>query len=251
MGRAKGVNPKAAAGNEKKAANEAVKAAKSAAEREKSEDQDWSQGTNNRRASKMEGEAAKADEAARKRREKDALLAEEEAALGSGGKAKKTPTLSTKKNKKKGDLAFLEDALVSSADKKLKAKKAAERAKQEKIAQEQAKKKAEEKPMDPLMANTEQMIAGTMDDLVGRKANKALEAENSATGIDASLASLNVSVPGGGAAPLSAKALHKAFEERMLPEMKQDYPNMKLSQYKDKIFQLWKKSPENPANHVM
>ena len=250
MGRAKGVNPKAAAGNDRKAANEAVKHAKAAAEREKEAEQDWSKGTNSKKASKMEGDAAKADEAARKRREKEALIAEEEAALGSGGKIKKTPTLSTKKNKKKGDLALLEDALVSSADKKLKAKKAAEKAKQDKLAQEQAKKKAEEKPMDPLLANTEQMINGTADNLVGRAANKALDAENAATGIDASLASLHVSVPGG-AAPLSAKALHKAFEERMLPEMKQDYPNMKLSQYKDKVFQLWKKSPENPANQVM
>jgi hypothetical protein len=250
MGRAKGVNPKAAAGNDKKAANEAVKTAKAAADQERETAADWSQGTDNRRASKMEGAAAKADEAARKRREKEALLAEEEAALGSGGKAKKTPTLSTKKNKKKSDLDLLEDALVSSADKKVKAKKAAEKAKQEKLAQEIAKKKAEEKPMDPLLANTEQMIAGTTDDLVGRAANKALDAENAATGIDASLASLNVSVPGG-AATLSAKALHKAFEERMLPEMKQDFPNMKRSQYIDKIFQLWKKSPENPANQVM
>ena len=31
-------------------------------------------------------------------------------------------------------------------------------------------------------------------------------------------------------------------------EMKEDYPGLKLSQYKDKIFQKWKKSPENPAN---
>ncbi len=29
--------------------------------------------------------------------------------------------------------------------------------------------------------------------------------------------------------------------------MKEDYPGMKLSQYKDRIFEAWKKSPENPA----
>jgi hypothetical protein len=40
----------------------------------------------------------------------------------------------------------------------------------------------------------------------------------------------------------------QAFEERMLPEVKADYPGLKLSQYKEKIFDIWKKSPENPLN---
>ena len=146
-----------------------------------------------------------------------------------GTKPKKTPTLS-KKNKKKNDLSLLEDALVSSADKKMKAKKAAEREKAERLRKEQEKKKAEEKPLDPMLANTQEMLAGTDDDLVGRKANKALEVENAATGIDAGLASLNVSTPGASAP--SAKALYRAFEERMMSEVKEDYPNLKLSQYK-------------------
>ena len=46
------------------------------------------------------------------------------------------------------------------------------------------------------------------------------------------------------------RALHQAFEERELPQMRQDYPGLKLSQYKEKIFEMWKKSPENPANQV-
>lgn len=32
--------------------------------------------------------------------------------------------------------------------------------------------------------------------------------------------------------------------------MKEDLPGLKLSQYKDRIFEMWKKSPENPANQV-
>ena len=119
--------------------------------------------------------------------------------------------------------------------------------KQEKIKAEQAKKKAEEKPLDPLLANTQSMIGGTEDDLVGRKANKAMDAENAASGIDGALQAMDIS--GGGAAAIpSAKALFKAFEEAKMPEVKEDYPGLKLSQYKDKIFQMWKKSPENPAN---
>lgn len=247
MGRPKGgMNQKAAAAMEKKAAAQAVKDAKAAADREKQLQAEWSKGANNKGAARNEAAAAKADELARKKREKAALLAEEEAAMGSGGKAKKVPTLSKKKGKKKkNDLSLLEDALVSGAEKKQKAKKRAEQAKAEKLKAEAAKKQQQaNKPVDPLLANTEGMIRGTEDDLVGRAANKALDEENGGSGLDGALDAMNIS-----AGPaLSSKALFKAYEERMMKEMKEDYPGLKLSQYKDKIFQKWKKSPENPAN---
>ena len=204
-----------------------------------------------RGAAKADAAAQKADEAARKRREKAALLAEEEADMGSGGKPKKTATLSKGKGKKKGknDLSLLEDAPVTGAEKKMKAKKQAEREKAEKLKAEQAKKKEEDaKPMDPLLANTEDMIRGTADDLVGRNANKALDEEHGVSGIDGALSALNVG-SAGAAVGQNSKALFKAYEERMLPEVKDDYPGLKLSQYKEKIFQMWKKSPENPVNH--
>jgi len=246
MGKPKGsgVNHKAAAAMEKKKAAQAIKDAKAAAERENELQAEWSVGANNRAASRREEAAAKADEAARKKREKAALLAEEEANLG---KAKKMPTSSKKSKKKKNDLSLLEDALVNGAEKKLKAKKKAEIAKAEKLkAQEEAKKNKECKAVDPMLVNTEAMIQGTSDDLIGRAANKASDEENVASGIDGALASLDVGAGSSNSAP--AKGLYKAYEERMMPEMKEDYPGLKLSQYKEKIFQKWKKSPENPAN---
>ena len=88
------------------------------------------------------------------------------------------------------------------------------------------------------------MIRGTTDDLVGRSANKAID--DLVSGIDGALQGLGIE----GSSGPGNKALYKAFEERMLPQMKDDYPGLKLSQYKDKIFQTWKKSPENPANHI-
>jgi Coiled-coil domain-containing protein 124 /Oxs1 len=245
-----GPNQKAVAAAEKKAVAQSVKDSKAEAQRERELAEEWSKGANNRGLSKAEEAAAKADEAARKKREKAALLAEEEAAIGAGGKPKKTPVLSKGgKGKKKGgnDLSLLENALVSGAEKKMKAKKQEEREKAEKLKLEQTKKKEEDVPMDPLLANTEDMIRGTADDLVGRAANKALDEENAASGIDGALDTLNISGGAATSAP-SAKALYKAFEERMMPEMKADYPGLKLSQYKDKIFQQWKKSSENPAN---
>ena len=241
-------------GHDQKVASQAAKDAKSAAERENDAQADWSKGANNKGASKAEAAAAKADEAARKKKEKADLLAEEEANLGPGGKvAKKVPTLSKNKGgkkKKNNDLSFLEDALVSGAEKKVKAKKKADLAKAEKLKalQLQTKKKDEE-PMDPLLANTEGMIGATSNDLIGRAANKALDEENAASGIDGALDSLHVSVGTGGTGiHNSAKGLFKAYEARMMSEIKEDYPGLKLSQIKEKIFQKWKKSPENPAN---
>jgi len=243
------MNQKAAVAMEKSAAAQAVKDAKAAVEREKESQVEWSKGANNRGAARSQAAATKADDIARKKREKAALLAEEEAALGPGGKAKKMPALSKNKGKKKkNDLSMLEDALVSGAEKKQKAKKKLELAKIHKKEMEAAKKKKEaDKPMDPLLANTEGMIRGTDDNLVGRAANKALDEEHAASGIDGALDAMNV---GGGGPVLSAKALFKAYEERMLTQMKQDYTGLKLSQYKEKIFQKWKKSPENPANQL-
>mmetsp|Transcript_27998 Transcript_27998/g.65821 ORF Transcript_27998/g.65821 Transcript_27998/m.65821 type:complete len:249 (-) Transcript_27998:96-842(-) len=248
MGRPKGgMNQKAAMAMEKKAAAQVVKDARAAAEREKELEKEWSKGANNRAAARSGAAAAKADEQSQKRREKAALLAEEEAALGPGGKSK-IPTLSKKGKKKKNDLSLLEDALVSGAEKKQKAKIKADQVKVEKLKAEAAKKKKEaEKLKDPLLANTEGMIRGTEDQLVGRAANKAMDEANDASGIDGALQALNLS---DNTQASSAKGLFKAYEQRILPQMKEDYPGLKLSQYKEKIFQNWKKSPENPANQL-
>lgn len=186
------------------------------------------------------------DEAARKRREKEQLLAaEEEAVTGSGGgKAKKTPKLSKKKGKQ-DDLSMLEDALVKNAEKKTRAKKELEKRKQEEQLkqQQEAQRRAQEKvaSMDPLFSNTESMLESP----AGREVNKAQDM--AASGIDAALDSMNV---GGTMEVKSQKALHKEFEERMMPVVKEEYPGLRLSQYKEKIFAMWKKSPENPANQV-
>mmetsp|Transcript_55282 Transcript_55282/g.134276 ORF Transcript_55282/g.134276 Transcript_55282/m.134276 type:complete len:249 (-) Transcript_55282:584-1330(-) len=244
MGKAKNLQNKAEAQAAKDRAAAAAKEARVAAS--------WEDGSNKKGASKQAEAAAKADEAARKRREKEALLAAEEAS-NVGGKVKKTPTL-TKKNAKKGkknDLSLLEDALVSGAEKKQKAKKEAERLKAQKLQEEERKRQeaqeVAEKAKDPLLANTEDMIRGTTDDLVGRAANKALDEDNVVSGIDGALQGLALGGVDSSSVP-SNKALYKAFEERMMTQMKEDYPGLKLSQYKDKIFQAWKKSPENPSN---
>lgn len=42
------------------------------------------------------------------------------------------------------------------------------------------------------------------------------------------------------------KALYNTFYENMLPLMKHEFPGLRLSQYKERIFEAWKTSPENP-----
>ncbi|CCF75827.1 Protein of unknown function (DUF1014) [Babesia microti strain RI] len=44
------------------------------------------------------------------------------------------------------------------------------------------------------------------------------------------------------------KMAYAKFEADMLLKLKTEYPNFKLSQYKNMIQKMWKKSPENPMN---
>jgi len=44
------------------------------------------------------------------------------------------------------------------------------------------------------------------------------------------------------------RAAFLAYEERRLPELKADNPNLRLSQLKQMIKKDWNKAPENPLN---
>ncbi len=69
-----------------------------------------------------------------------------------------------------------------------------------------------------------------------------------ATGLDAALdvLTLNQSGKADMFPEKRQKALYKAFYERTLPIMKEEQPGLRLTQYQDRIFDLWKTSPENP-----
>lgn len=258
-----GPNQKAVAAKEKKAAAQAVKDAEKARQSEAATAAEWAKGSNVRGAARKEAAANKADEAARKRREKEALLAAEEEATGSG-KVVKSKFTAKKGKKKNTDLSLLEDALVGDAEKNLKAKKRMERIKREReaaaAAEKERKVKEEQKTIDPLMANTNAMHGmgndGDDDDInnigaIGRAANVASLTSMQASGLDSALSAMSVGGNGGTGdvhPEKRMKAAYKAYEEKMLPEMKEQYPGLKRQQYLDKIFSLWKKSPENPMN---
>ena len=123
--------------------------------------------------------------------------------------------------------------------------------------EKQLKEKEEQSKKDPLLANTEALI-GSIDDndrisdglLSGRQANKASTDYVMGTGLDSALSAMSVSGGDDRHPEKRMKAAYKAYEEKMMPEMKLSYPGLKRQQYLDKIFASWKKSPENPKNQA-
>ena len=180
--------------------------------------------------------------------------AEEEAA-GPGKTVKSKFGAASKKKsggKKKNDLSLLESSLIVDAEKKTKEKKKLERIKKEREAAAQAERdrraKEEQASKDPLMVNTESMIGLSDDTPVGRAANIQSMADANATGLDGALSAMSVSGGDDRHPEKRMKAQYRAYEEKMMPVVKQQYPGLKRQQYIDKIFQSWKKSPENPQN---
>ena len=111
-------------------------------------------------------------------------------------------------------------------------------------------------------------VAATGD--VGRSANIIRGSIASSSGIDAAIrdtnpgASFSTNGNDGGSGGLgtsssitatttnpigtSGAALYRAFEERRLPEMKEERPGLRLTQYREKIRNEWGRSEENPRN---
>ena len=74
-----------------------------------------------------------------------------------------------------------------------------------------------------------------------------------ASGVDDAIAALDIAASsssgsGNDGKKVNVKALYKSFEEAQIERLKIDHPGLKLSQMKEKAFEAWKKSPENPAN---
>merc|ERR1712146_362591 len=74
--------------------------------------------------------------------------------------------------------------------------------------------------------------------------NRQLGVESVNSGLDSALESMNISVP----SQQSYNAARKAFEERESARLKEENPKLKKSQIVDRVYQLWKRSPENPKN---
>jgi hypothetical protein len=242
----------------KKGALEEERAAAAAKQAEAAEEADWAVGAKNNKkeAAKAEAEAEKL----RKAKEKKELEDADNAAL-SGVVVKKTAT------KKKGpdSLDILNSALASApkskAQKEAEAKKKAEEdAKQARIAAEEerrlAKEAAAEKDAAEIrrLASKGMVMNHTDDLLMHSKSHNKLDDEDEidVTGLEEALSGLAAATGSGKGEDMHPekrmKALYNAYYERELVQMKEDHPGLKLSQYKERIFENWKKSAENPSN---
>lgn len=87
--------------------------------------------------------------------------------------------------------------------------------------------------------------------------NNRLEEDDfvEASGLDAAIDTISLAVggPSGKAddhPERRQKAMYNAYYEAQLPILKADHPGLKLSQYKERIFDMWKSAPENPRNQA-
>lgn len=80
---------------------------------------------------------------------------------------------------------------------------------------------------------------------------RRLDGHHDASGIDEAIEVLKVSDKKVDIHPEKRiKAAYTAFEERELPRLKSENPNLRLSQLKQLLKKEWMKSPDNPMNQL-
>ncbi|KNE63851.1 hypothetical protein AMAG_08915 [Allomyces macrogynus ATCC 38327] len=215
----KGENSKVTAAKEKKAAVQADKDSKQRAVKEQKEAAEWAAGA---KKSREDEERKKAERLARKA-EAAALLAQEEAALGRGGK-NASPTPSGKKAKGVGvsELPFAVPAPRSAA------KKAAEKTA---VVVTFTAEPVPEYSASGIDAALELLDIATTADAVQTKTVRKEDA------IDRH-------------PERRAKAAWLAYKERETPKIKAENPGLRLSQIEQMLWKQWQKSPENPFNQA-
>lgn len=232
---------------EKKAKAQADKDAKAAMDAERAEAAAWDVGSNAKGASRQREAEEKAAAKAAKKAESERLLAADTAGV----------TVAAKKTKKKGKDDFDKLNAALAAIPKTKAQKEAEAAakRKEETQRQEAERKAQR---DKEKAGQEEIrrkaaakgiVMDHGDEYMVENVNHRVDEFVSATGLEGALEVLAV-----GSAEVDKhperrqKAAYNAYFEKTLPVMQADHPGLKLSQYKERIFEEWKTSPENPRN---
>ncbi|XP_019150757.1 PREDICTED: coiled-coil domain-containing protein 124-like [Ipomoea nil] len=222
-----GVNSKAEAARARKGAVEAERKDREARQKE---DQYWSQaeGAKSRAAKKREEEAEKRAEAAAKKAEARRLAEQEEKELSK----------SLQKPDKKANRVSIPVPKMTEAQ--LRRRREEEQAAMQKKGEEEKRKQsrvAEEEEYERMV-----LVTNTNRD------DSIIEART----VDEALAKMTVvdNLPVDKHPEKRLKASFKAFEEAELPKLKEEKPGLTHTQYKDLIWKLWKKSPDNPLNQI-
>ena len=233
---------------------QAVKSAKQAAEDERREASTWNEGSDLRGKKKRgeaERKAAEKDAAAAAKR---AALAEEEAmAMNVKPKVKVAGKKANAKSKEMAELEAQLKAMELEKKKKEEKLKAAASGGGGGVAK--GKGSSSKKKKGGGGDDSDESEEDYYDDLPPLEANpnrKGADIE-SARNLDQAIDLLGSG--GGGAAggggdekhpEKRMKAAYKAYEEQMLPQMKDEFPGLKLRQYQNMIFEKWQKAPQNP-----
>ncbi|XP_054777723.1 uncharacterized protein LOC129285828 [Prosopis cineraria] len=222
-----GVNSKAEAARDRKSAVESERKEREAREKE---DHYWreAEGSKSRAAKKREEEAEKKAEAAARRAEARRLAELEEKEIDK----------SMRKPDKKANRVSIPVPKVTEAE--LRRQREEEQVEIQKKADEAKKRQArtaaeEEYERMVLVTNTNR------DDSI-------IEART----VEDAIAQMSVAdnLPVDRHPERRLKASFKAFEEAELPKLREEKPGLTHTQYKDMIWKLWKKSPDNPLNQI-
>jgi hypothetical protein len=223
---------------------------RAAQEAERREAASWQDGADSRTQSKLKDQEDKAAAKAAKRAEMAALLASEEDS-NSTITSKKAP-----KKKNKDDFDLLNEALAKAPKTKAQLEKEAKKKADDdrRTAEENARRQKEEQRKVEEEHRRKALARGIVidhgDEMMVKYENRLDDDDIDASGLDSALQALSTDDKEDAHPERRQKALHKAYFERMLPQMKEELPGLKLSQYKERIFEMWKNSPENPNNNA-
>eukprot|EP00244_Chara_vulgaris_P002590 TRINITY_DN14613_c0_g1_i4.p1 TRINITY_DN14613_c0_g1~~TRINITY_DN14613_c0_g1_i4.p1 ORF type:complete len:233 (+),score=89.42 TRINITY_DN14613_c0_g1_i4:454-1152(+) len=220
-----GVNSKSEEARNRKAAAAAEVKVK---EEKQKEEQYWqgAEGPKSKAAKKKEEEAMKRAEQAAKRAEAKALAEKEEKEMEKYGK---------KPAQKVNQVAGLVPKVT-----------AADLAKQREEEHKETEAKAE-----AVKAKEKRMTAEKdYDNMVLQANTNRIESLIDARSVDEALSQMTVGddVAADRHPERRLKAAFKLFEDAELPRLKVERPGLTLTQYKDLLWKMWKKSPANPMN---
>ncbi|WIA13256.1 hypothetical protein OEZ85_006844 [Tetradesmus obliquus] len=220
----KNMNEKVEAARERKAAAKDAASKKASKDAEDAYWREAGEGAKTKAQAKRDDEERKRQEAAARKAELKRLQEQEEAALA---KPKTTP----KANRVSGPKVTHHEL-----DKLRESEAAAKEAEQK------------ERAMAAKREVSSQSYSRMLEVENTNRLEDAVDARSMEQAIDA-LSSLGVveTPPADKHPEKRMRAAWKAFEEHNLPLLRMEKPNLKQAQYKDMLWKMWQKSPDNPA----
>ncbi|ODQ66387.1 DUF1014 domain protein [Nadsonia fulvescens var. elongata DSM 6958] len=182
------------------------------------------------------------------------------------GNARKADAASKKQAEEQARLDALEAADWENGAKKGGKKKESDAEKKAEVARKKAERAAElaaeealttSKPLNNKKRGAEKIAAkktGKIDDFMADFEKESNTPEYNVTGLDNALDALSLTKEDKSKLDRHPerrfKAAYAAFEERRLPQLKEEHKGLRLNQMKELIKKEFEKSPENPFNQV-